>query len=335
METVVLTKEQFASLEEWRKERDMVSVTMHTEELKAFKRHLKDDPPEHGVKKRKVDDDAIFTLSHRVARVTKYRRAHVNLISNKKVYKFKIKNDLYEYDRVSHFMVDSGLAPPFPRRAVARQILKVAPHKRLPEYRGCKTVEDVMGVFTRAATKGTLIHEEIADVIKQNKWSYVEGRGVYWKTRGIAAEMRQFIQWVRQVRGSSSLVMSEVTLHAHDIALAGTPDLILEDKHTGELQIVDFKTCRMSDLKEGTPKRKKFATQLALYEELLQMSNALSSTDDAQVTRRSILQLHPSNPVAFDEWGEFNLFDTTDEEIDASRLKRVLAEREFEDEDSE
>ena len=94
------------------------------------------------------------------------------------------------------------------------------------------TVEELMAQWTKASEYGTLVHEELEHFILHN-------------TPVNELKSKQGAQWLKNYIVKSDFeIYSEAIVYSKELKLAGTMDLLLLDKKTGQYNIMDWKTSK-------------------------------------------------------------------------------------------
>ena len=94
------------------------------------------------------------------------------------------------------------------------------------------TVEELMAQWTKASEYGTLVHEELEHFILH-------------KTPVNELKSKQGVQWLKNYIVKSDFeIYSEAVVYSKELKLAGTIDLLLLDKKTGQYNIMDWKTSK-------------------------------------------------------------------------------------------
>jgi len=117
------------------------------------------------------------------------------------------------------------LYPPFIPEKVAKSLLKY------PKYKG-RTVKDILEEWEETNKVGSLVHWELEQYVlsRREPTHYRAKLGREWLDKLFARDKYNFYP--------------EVILYVKDLKVCGTTDLVLEEKDTGHLHVMDYKCIR-------------------------------------------------------------------------------------------
>ena len=97
------------------------------------------------------------------------------------------------------------------------------------------TIESLINEWDQKARHGTEVHDQIEKWIKFGTIPY-EKKAIHGKN------------WLEKYKSNSDFkVFSEIIIYSIDLSIAGTIDVIAEDKKTGLIDIIDWKTSKKID----------------------------------------------------------------------------------------
>ena len=137
-------------------------------------------------------------------------------------------NPDFQFSSVTEFIHD--FFEPFDRVGIAQNLIK-----RSPKYRG-KKIDEVLAEWDKGAKRGTIVHNQIEDFIKNEKYPDFNNEHSYMSNTAI--------DWIKYVRNKQPdlELHSEVIVYSKKLAIAGTIDLLIYDKEKKLYHIVDWKT---------------------------------------------------------------------------------------------
>ena len=156
-----------------------------------------------------------------------------------------------------------------------------------PKYIG-RSIDSVIKDWDNARQHGTDVHNQIDEWIKNR--TYVS-----------EAKASRAVDWLNNYKNQLNTdILSEVTLYSSELSIAGTVDILINDKKTGYYDIIDWKTSKRIDTvsynyKMGTHETTKnvmdcnfyhYSLQLSLYRYILETYYGL------KIHNQLIAQLH-------------------------------------------
>tara|TARA_S200000501_G_scaffold58464_2_gene48852 strand:- start:28243 stop:28950 length:708 start_codon:yes stop_codon:yes gene_type:complete len=103
-----------------------------------------------------------------------------------------------------------------------------------PKYIG-RSIESVIKDWDNARQHGTDVHNQIDEWIKN-------------RTNISEAKASRAVDWLNNYKNQLNIdILSEVTLYSSELSIAGTVDILINDKRTGYYDIIDWKTSKRID----------------------------------------------------------------------------------------
>ena len=172
-----------------------------------------------------------------------------------------------------------GFFERFDGPAVARKLVS-----RVPKYRS-RTVPSLLAEWERAGQDGTDTHEEIAGHLRSSD-------------EVTLPRARSALAWLeREYPAAEYEYLTERSICAPDLALAGTVDLLARHRETGEFVLIDWKTNKKIDRtpyndkrgirgparRLGDCRRVKYGLQLSLYRYILESRHGIELSEQLLV----------------------------------------------------
>jgi len=128
---------------------------------------------------------------------------------------------------------------PFDGPAIARKLITY-----IPKYKG-RTIESLLSEWKQTGVDGTFAHLELENYILSDRATEVTNKkaisGMRWIDKIYA---RDLYYWY-----------PEVILYSEEFNVCGTVDLLLVEKETGHVHVLDWKTIRRLNMKSFSGKR--------------------------------------------------------------------------------
>jgi len=140
-----------------------------------------------------------------------------------KTHTYKLKNSDIKFQSVTEFI--HGFFKPFEEEKVAKKL--TSSH---PKYLN-KTPEELIEAWNALRDRGTLVHKQIEDFILSRKNENADSKTI------------QAINFLEaKCIKESNILIPELIIYSEKLKLAGTIDLLIYNKLTNSISIIDWKT---------------------------------------------------------------------------------------------
>ena len=151
-----------------------------------------------------------------------------NIVLDKELHEYRLLNQTEKkFTSVTKFIEQHFKK--FDAQKIARKL--VSNH---PKYIG-RSIESVIKDWDNARQHGTEVHNQIDEWIKNR--TYVS-----------EAKASRAVDWLNNYKNQLNIdILSEVTLYSSELSIAGTVDILINNKKTGYYDIIDWKTSKRID----------------------------------------------------------------------------------------
>ena len=190
---------------------------------------------------------------------------------------YTLQDSDIEFSSVTEFI--STFFTPFNEVEIAKKLT------RHPKYQN-KNINDILKDWEQRRNRGTIVHKEIEDFIKQmsNNDSTIMTEGLDLKSKqGI--DFLKTSYYAKPDKKKNNLIFPEIKVFSEKLKLAGTIDLLIYNKEKNQISLIDWKTNQNIKQKDqaykyglqGTPAQKiydcnfeKYSLQLSMYRYILE-----------------------------------------------------------------